>query len=164
MEKKKSPRNKTIDFGEEEGRIYLQRAVAAEELTEERVNVTVLGDMFEAVKHIARESVDLIVADPPYNLDKNFHGNPLRRHGQRGIRRVYGKVAERRSAASEKKRQRLRLLRLAFVHGDRRRARKETESHKPHHLAARKGARRGKKLEKRAGGYLVRRERQPLYL
>ena len=75
MEKKKSPRNKTIDFGEEEGRIYLQRAVAAEELTEERVNVTVLGDMFEAVKHIARESVDLIVADPPYNLDKNFHGN-----------------------------------------------------------------------------------------
>ena len=47
MEKKKSPRNKTIDFGEEEGRIYLQRAVAAEELTEERVNVTVLGDMFE---------------------------------------------------------------------------------------------------------------------
>lgn len=75
MEKKKSPRNKTIDFGEEEGRIYIDRAIAPEDIGEDTVNVTVNGDLFEAAKRMKKKSVDLIVADPPYNLDKNFHGN-----------------------------------------------------------------------------------------
>lgn len=83
MEKKKSPRNKTIDFGEEEGKIYLERAVAPEDIGEDIVNATVNGDLFEAVKYIKKGCADLIVADPPYNLDKNFHGNKFSATGEK---------------------------------------------------------------------------------
>ncbi|MBW1649744.1 MAG: adenine-specific DNA-methyltransferase [Deltaproteobacteria bacterium] len=35
----------------------------------------ILGDAIEALKNIADESIDLIFADPPYNIGKNFNGN-----------------------------------------------------------------------------------------
>ncbi len=35
----------------------------------------ILGDAIESLKNIADESVDLIFADPPYNIGKNFNGN-----------------------------------------------------------------------------------------
>ncbi len=75
MEKKKSPRNKTIDFTEAEGRRYLERVVPAAALTGEERDVTVCGDLFAAAARLKKGSVDLIVADPPYNLDKDFHGS-----------------------------------------------------------------------------------------
>ncbi|PWM72755.1 MAG: site-specific DNA-methyltransferase [Bacillota bacterium] len=75
MEKKKSSRNKTIDFTEEEGRRYLERVLPVERLTGEERDVTICGDLFAAAARLKRESVDLIVADPPYNLDKDFHGS-----------------------------------------------------------------------------------------
>ena len=85
MEKKKSPRNKTIDFGEEEGRIYIDRAIAPEDIGEDTVNVTVNGDLFEAAKRMKKKSVDLIVADPPYNLDKTFTATNSPPRGRKNI-------------------------------------------------------------------------------
>ena len=40
---------------------------------------TVLGDAFASLKKIADKSVDLLIVDPPYNLDKNFHGNGFKK-------------------------------------------------------------------------------------
>lgn len=67
----KSQRNKTIDFTEKEGKIYLSRCIKAEKYNG-RTNVTVLGDVFEGLKGVKDNSVDLLIVDPPYNLFKIF--------------------------------------------------------------------------------------------
>lgn len=76
----KSERNKTIDFSLEEGKEFLEKCIRAEDYGGE-TDVTVLGDAFEAIGKIADKSVDLLIVDPPYNLDKNFHGETFRRMG-----------------------------------------------------------------------------------
>ncbi len=75
----KSKRNKTIDFNLDEGKKYLDKAVKEEDALELPANSTVLGDTLTALKKIPDNSVDLIIVDPPYNLDKNFHGNGFRK-------------------------------------------------------------------------------------
>ena len=77
----KSLRNKTIDFSLEEGEKYLKNCVNASELKGGQVNLTVLGDTFTALKGVSDESVDLLIVDPPYNLDKSFHGNTFKKSG-----------------------------------------------------------------------------------
>ncbi len=69
----KSKKNKTIDFSLEEGRKYLEKAVKAEDYKGE-LNKTVIGNFFDVVDKIPDKSIDLLIVDPPYNLDKNFHG------------------------------------------------------------------------------------------
>lgn len=78
MAKEKAKRNRTIDINVEEGQEYLDRCIKLEQAPksiEEIYNKTIQGDFFESVKHIPMKSVDLIIADPPYNLTKEFHGN-----------------------------------------------------------------------------------------
>ena len=70
----KSVRNKTIDFSLEQSKKYLDRCVKPEDLTNNKTSVTVMGDFFSAVKNVMDKSVDLLIVDPPYNLNKNFHG------------------------------------------------------------------------------------------
>ncbi|EOS67597.1 site-specific DNA-methyltransferase [Oscillibacter sp. 1-3] len=77
MEKVKSSRNKTIDLTVEEGREYLSRCItvnSAEESAANIINKTILGDTFEVMPLLPGKSVDLVIADPPYNLTKTFHG------------------------------------------------------------------------------------------
>lgn len=70
----KSPKNKTIDFPLIEAEKYLKKCVKADDY-DGKINVTVTGDAFVAISNIADKSVDLLIVDPPYNLDKNFDGN-----------------------------------------------------------------------------------------
>jgi len=84
--KQKADRNKTIDFCIEEGREYLERCVPAlsvkDKTTLEEVrNAYIIGDTFEVLDKLPRESVDLLIVDPPYNLAKNYHGNKFNRVG-----------------------------------------------------------------------------------
>ncbi len=74
----KSERNKTIDFDLSEGEVYLSRA-ARERNYDGEINKIVLGDFFETIKKVENSSVDLLIVDPPYNLEKNFHGEIFRR-------------------------------------------------------------------------------------
>ena len=76
----KSPRNKTIDFDLESGEKYLKHAVSDSDYCGE-INRTVLGDAFVSLSKIKDNSVDLLIVDPPYNLDKNFHGNGFKKRG-----------------------------------------------------------------------------------
>ncbi|MCT1796633.1 DNA-methyltransferase [Helcococcus kunzii] len=73
----KSDRNKTIDFGLEEGKKYLQNAIRFNQNLkfDEIINKNIIGDTFEALDLIEDNSIDLIIVDPPYNLRKNYHGN-----------------------------------------------------------------------------------------
>ena len=76
MKKEKAPRNKTIDTPLSEGREYLERCLRIDAPVADIGAVldrTVVGDAFAVCPLLPQESVDLIVADPPYNLTKQFN-------------------------------------------------------------------------------------------
>ena len=77
MKKIKSVRNKTLDISVEEGKEYLERCLTiASDLskTEKILNKTILGDTFEILDKLPSFFVDLVIADPPYNLNKDYDG------------------------------------------------------------------------------------------
>lgn len=77
MGKIKAGRNKTIDTGISEGKKYLDRCIAIDEPVDdidEILDKTIVGNSFEIMDLLPNKSVDLIIADPPYNLTKSFHG------------------------------------------------------------------------------------------
>lgn len=72
----KADRNKTIDTAAADGEQYLARclrvqAPASASGVQDR---TILGDAFEVLPLLPRGQFDLLVADPPYNLEKQFGG------------------------------------------------------------------------------------------
>ncbi len=75
----KSARNKTIDFPIEQADKYLKKCVFLDEITAVKNNDFIVGDFYSAIEKIPSESIDLLVVDPPYNLDKNFHGNRFKK-------------------------------------------------------------------------------------
>lgn len=79
--KMKSERNKTIDLTVEEGKKYLDKCIKVVDQTSigNILDKTILGDTFEILQKIPEKSIDLLIADPPYNLDKNFHGNKFKK-------------------------------------------------------------------------------------
>ena len=74
--KKRAPRNRTLVLAEGEREqllvetIRLERLVAAAGL----VDRVVCGDLFSCLEFLPDGFVDLMIADPPYNLDKDFAG------------------------------------------------------------------------------------------
>jgi site-specific DNA-methyltransferase (adenine-specific) len=77
----KGKRNKTIDITVEEGKDYLDKciSISEEKPVEEVLDKTILGDTFEVLKLLPKKSIDLLIVDPPYNLDKNFNGNKFKK-------------------------------------------------------------------------------------
>lgn len=77
MAKKKSARNKTIDLSLKEGAEYLDRCISIDQKVElsDVLDKTIIGDTFLVLNKLPRESIDLLIADPPYNMSKSFHGN-----------------------------------------------------------------------------------------
>ena len=70
----RAPRNQTINLSEKELRIYKSRllrlggAVSQEQI----IDRTICQDIFEILDWLPDDSIDLIFADPPYNLSKTF--------------------------------------------------------------------------------------------
>lgn len=75
----KSPRNKTIDFPLNKADEYLSLCVNAQLTEKVELNNVVVGDAYLALEKIENNSVDLLIVDPPYNLDKTFHGNKFKK-------------------------------------------------------------------------------------
>lgn len=84
----KAARNKTIDMTVAEGSKYLERCVEIKGARKESAKVlpcedildkTFLGDTLEVLSHFPKEFVDLLVVDPPYNMDKDFHGKRFKK-------------------------------------------------------------------------------------
>ncbi|MBR3485993.1 MAG: site-specific DNA-methyltransferase [Clostridia bacterium] len=77
----KAGRNKTIDLTVDEGRCYLERCISVDKTVsvEDITDKTILGDTFSVLPYMPKEFVDLLIVDPPYNLDKDFHGNKFKR-------------------------------------------------------------------------------------
>lgn len=76
MNKIRSPRNKTLTVNDEERDLYRQNLFYPSEKISLKniVNKTLCADLFVIVDQLPNECVDLVILDPPYNLDKNFHG------------------------------------------------------------------------------------------
>lgn len=77
----KANRNKTIDITVEEGKEYLERCIDASKIKsiQDVMDKTIIGDTFEIASLLPPKSVDLLIADPPYNLDKDFNGNKFKK-------------------------------------------------------------------------------------
>ena len=76
----KADRNKTIDISVEEGKEYLKKCMVLEKKVKlsEILDKTILGNTLEILSLLPENSVDLLIVDPPYNLDKDFHGNKFK--------------------------------------------------------------------------------------
>lgn len=75
MPKEKAPRNRTIDTPISAGDKYLSRCIKITDPVDDIRSITdktVLGDTFAICPLLPKESVDLIIADPPYNLTRTF--------------------------------------------------------------------------------------------
>ena len=76
-EKKRAPRNRTLTLTAGERSFYAGRLVHLGDQPlslEEILDHTVHADLFEALEKLPLSFADLLVIDPPYNLDKDFHG------------------------------------------------------------------------------------------
>ena len=82
LPKRRSPKNKTLVLNPQERTLYQNRLVYAENLTENTgrfdlntlLNKTVCADLLTVVDKLPHSCADLLIIDPPYNLNKNFHG------------------------------------------------------------------------------------------
>lgn len=82
MAKIKAGRNKTIDTSIDEGKKYLDRCIAIEKPIDDINSIldkTIIGNSFHVMGLLPEKSIDLIIADPPYNLTKSFHGTQFSR-------------------------------------------------------------------------------------
>lgn len=73
--KLKAPRNRTVTLTVEEQSRYGQRLLRLESQTpvEKLTGRTICQDVFETMPHLPDGFVDLLIVDPPYNLDKTFN-------------------------------------------------------------------------------------------
>jgi len=77
----KAKRNKTIDLSVADGAEYLARCISATApaALPEVLDKTLLGNTFDLLPFLPPQSVDLLIVDPPYNLDKDFHGSAFKK-------------------------------------------------------------------------------------
>lgn len=79
--KNRAPRNRTISLNQEDilklrqRLLTINRPVSVREIE----NKTIHQDTFEVLQHLPENFVDLVFADPPYNLQKNFNATTFKK-------------------------------------------------------------------------------------
>jgi site-specific DNA-methyltransferase (adenine-specific) len=77
-EKKRAPRNQTLIVGKDEYKTLVKKLFQPEDSEslelDKILNKTIIGDTLELISSIPDEIFDLIIIDPPYNLNKDFNG------------------------------------------------------------------------------------------
>lgn len=76
IKKIKAPRNRTLNVDAKECNELKKHLsyVDKDLLIRDIVDRTFNADLFASIDHFPKNSIDLIIIDPPYNLDKNFNG------------------------------------------------------------------------------------------
>jgi site-specific DNA-methyltransferase (adenine-specific) len=77
MGKIRAPRNRTITVSENEGTLLKKKLFYpnGKKMTSSQIlNKTICADLFSILELLPDEFVDLLIIDPPYNLDKDFNG------------------------------------------------------------------------------------------
>ena len=73
-----SSKNKTIDFSEEEGALYLNDCIFEKDLPSKSIRLEdsiICGDTFSLLGRFEKEQFPLIIADPPYNISKQYNSS-----------------------------------------------------------------------------------------
>lgn len=75
--KERAPRNRTIICSDQELAVFKKALLSLESniCLNHLLGKIINQDFFSAAKYLPKESVDLLIMDPPYNLSKNYHGN-----------------------------------------------------------------------------------------
>ena len=74
-EKKRAGRNRTLTISPNEVSALESQIRTTEDLKRIFEDDTIVnGDLFECIDYVPDKYFDLIIIDPPYNLDKDFHG------------------------------------------------------------------------------------------
>jgi len=80
--KRRAPRNRTLTLTDQEREKYRRQLLTPEDILpaapEDLINKTILGNLFEVLDRLPKAFADLIIIDPPYNLDKDFHNVKFR--------------------------------------------------------------------------------------
>lgn len=77
--KARAPRNRTIEITPSEAESYRHRLMFCVPEDGKRIrNKVICGDAFEVLKRVPENSFDLLFADPPYNLTKEFGAEKFR--------------------------------------------------------------------------------------
>jgi len=78
--KSRAPRNRTITLDCAEQRELSNRLGSLDAPTgaSDLLGRTVCQDIFEALPHLPSSFVDLLIVDPPYNLDKTYNGSTFK--------------------------------------------------------------------------------------
>ncbi|MGI8556607.1 MAG: DNA-methyltransferase, partial [Pyrinomonadaceae bacterium] len=81
MMKEKAPRNRTLTLNDEDKLRYSNKLLnLAEKAKIECVaNKTINQDLLEAAAFLPSDFVDLLIVDPPYNLNKSFNGKSFKK-------------------------------------------------------------------------------------
>jgi len=74
-DKKRAPRNRTITLTPEDRRALVNRLYTSANIPNPANGGTILGNCLEVVRKLPVATVDLLVLDPPYNLNKRFGDN-----------------------------------------------------------------------------------------
>ncbi|MBL1213035.1 MAG: site-specific DNA-methyltransferase [Ignavibacteriae bacterium] len=76
----KAPRNKTIDLSDEEIKKYKSELISVNNpvKVENIINKTILGDLFNTAAYLPKNMIDLLILDPPYNLNKKFNSTKFK--------------------------------------------------------------------------------------
>ena len=73
--KRRAPRNRTIDLGKNGRAKYKRRLIKIDKLVsiDEILNKTIQQDVFDVLDYLPDRFIDVVFADPPYNLNKTFN-------------------------------------------------------------------------------------------
>lgn len=74
MNKDRAPRNKTLTMSQDELEQFRKKLFQLDEPTslEKVIDRTICQDTFEAIKHLPKECADILIIDPPYNLNIEY--------------------------------------------------------------------------------------------
>jgi site-specific DNA-methyltransferase (adenine-specific) len=73
----KAPSNRTLTVSKNELKSLREKLLFPKPgtiLSQEILNKTICSDLFDIIDSLPKNFVDLLIIDPPYNLDKNFNG------------------------------------------------------------------------------------------
>ncbi len=97
MEGKRAPRNRTIVLSESEINELSKKLISIDKKTtlSRITNKLILGDFFQAVENLPNNFVDLMIIDPPYNLNKSFNSNKFKKMNQKEYSGWFRNVLEK---------------------------------------------------------------------
>ena len=80
QQKQRASRNRTLTLSEEQTDFFLKRCIQAIEVEKVKdfSDITIVGNTFDVLPQLPNHKIDLLIADPPYNLSKDFHGNKFK--------------------------------------------------------------------------------------